>query len=179
MPAVHELDAADLDDPVALRRLRGPWSRCPGRSDASGALLAQAGRRWRALASLIDALVAHIARMPLTHTTRPRGAGSRRIEPLPQVLVLYRLLVGRAPAARLPVRQPLDDARADVLGVGVAAARARRASSARERHDGPHQLHAVVGRLRFGAGELLLLVLASNSAPQPPGPGLPRQAPSV
>ena len=48
-----------------------------------------------------------------------------------------------------------------------------------ERHDGAGQFHAVVGGLGLAARQFLHRVAIGRMAPQPPGPGLPEQAPSV
>src|SRR5262249_59028082 len=68
----------------------------------------------------------------------------RRIETFPQVVVLDRLAIGRAPAVALPFLDPRHDAVAQILAVGVDVDEAR----ALERLDGRdrrHQLHPVVG----------------------------------
>ena len=52
--------------------------------------------------------------------------------------------------------------------------------SASSPDDGRHQLHAVVGRRRIAARQFALAARPCRRiAPQPPGPGLPLQAPSV
>ena len=48
-----------------------------------------------------------------------RVRGYRRIEALPEVNVLHRLLVGRAPAILLPAAHPCLDAALEILAVGV------------------------------------------------------------
>jgi hypothetical protein len=85
------------------------------------------------------------------------------VEPLPQIDVLDRLLVGGLPAVALPAVNPFRYAVVDVLAVAIAPINSMR----------------------------LLVVCASppfssfscspyeRIAPQPPGPGLPEQAPSV
>ena len=67
---------------------------------------------------------------PLTqnHSTR---AASPRLEPLPEIDVLHRLLVGGLPAARLPGVDEVGDAVAQVLAVGVDTDRGTAASAPR------------------------------------------------
>ena len=48
-----------------------------------------------------------------------RCGAPRRVEPLPELDILHRLLVGGAPAVALPAVDPLRDAVAQILAVGV------------------------------------------------------------
>jgi len=102
----------------------------------------------------------------------------RGIEPLPQIDVLDRLLVRRAPAVPLPAMDPAGDALTQILAVGVR-------STVQGFFSASSAEIAAINSMR------LLVVWVSppfNSfstspnfriAPQPPGPGLPEQAPSV
>ncbi len=84
---------------------------------------------------------------------------------LPQIDILYRLLVGGSPVAQLPLRHPFEDAFAHVLRVGVQHHVAV-ALQRRERLDRRGQLHAIVGGERFAALELfLVLARAQDRAP--------------
>src|SRR5437660_8356751 len=98
-----------------------------------------------------------------------RVAGAELIEPLPEVLVLHRLAVRGAPAARLPRRKPLRDPAPDVFGIGVEP-RLHRALQGLERANYRGELHAVVGRQRLGALQLLLALARLEERPPPPGP---------
>src|SRR5580658_2573631 len=80
---------------------------------------------------------------------------ARLVEAPPQVLVLDRALAHRAPAARLPERQPLGDAGLHVLAVGVQLDPAG-ALQRLQRLDGRGELHAVVGGGRLAAPDLAL-----------------------
>ena len=77
------------------------------------------------------------------------------VEFLPEVIVFYRLFVGCAPAVAFPVVNPLTDAFLHVLRVGVNMNRGR-ALEGLECADDGGQFHAVVGRVRFAAPQLLL-----------------------
>src|SRR5450432_3987509 len=77
------------------------------------------------------------------------------IQPLPQVLILDRLLVGRAPPALLPVMHPLGDPAAHVLRVGVDAGLDWTLERLKRAYDSC-QLHAVVSREALGATQFLL-----------------------
>src|SRR5260221_13504960 len=92
------------------------------------------------------------------------------IELLPQVHVLHRFLVGGAPAAVLPVRQPFADALLHVLRNGVDLDPARGLERFQRAND-RGELHAIVGRLPLAAEPLPLLTAhLPNSAPaSPPG----------
>src|SRR5258708_17903625 len=79
------------------------------------------------------------------------------VEATPEVLVFHRSLGHRAPAARLPQRQPLADAVAHILAVGVQL-HTTGAFQRIERLDGGGELHAVVGGRRFAAPNLPLVV---------------------
>src|SRR3546814_7413014 len=104
---------------------------------------------------LVGALVLRVSRMSLHPLpVNAMGAGGLK-QGLPQLGILHRLAIGRAPAVALPAENPLGDAVADIDAVGV------------ERHlAGPLQrlqaldrsgpFHAVVGGKRRAAGEFKL-----------------------
>ena len=131
-----------------------------------------------AVGQRIGALVAGVAGMALDPAPIDRVLRGQRIQALPEVDVLHRLLVGRLPAALLPVVDPRRDALAHVLAVGVKL-HAAVALERGQRFDHGGEFHAVVGGERFAAPEFLLVRAGFSQAPQPPGPGLPLQAPSV
>ena len=92
-------------------------------------------------------------------------------------------LTGFLSAVFQPLRfQPsiqLADAVPDIVAVGVEIDLARLLQRV-QRRDRGHQLHAVVGGLGLAARKFLRSSpLKRRIAPQPPGPGLPEQAPSV
>src|SRR5262245_55790045 len=64
---------------------------------------------------LVGALVLGMAGMAAHPEPLDLVLAAGGVEPLPQVGVLHRLLVGRAPAAPLPVVDPLGDALLHVL----------------------------------------------------------------
>src|SRR5271169_2930231 len=104
---------------------------------------------------LICALIAIVAGVPLDPVPLDVMAGDQRIESLPEVSVLHWFLVGRLPAAPLPLQQPLTDSIPQVLGVRVkrdAAPPLQRLEPA----DRGRQLHAVVGRQLLASPQLLL-----------------------
>src|SRR5688572_32580429 len=87
------------------------------------------------------------------------------IEPLPEVLVLHRLAVGRAPVAPLPVRHPGGDAVAHVLRVRVERYLAAPMQGL-ERADRGSELHAVVGRRPLAPVQLAFTAaIAQHRAP--------------
>ncbi len=134
-PAIHELHAADLDDPVACARLEARGFRVE--NDLAHQLrrlfisertvrvscptLPSTGQHFvqPSIGELVGTLVLGVARVSLDpmpgHVVTLGGRGER----LPQVLVLDRLLIRRAPAARTPRGQPLHDAAAHVRRIGV------------------------------------------------------------
>src|SRR5688500_11221490 len=83
------------------------------------------------------------------------------VELAPEIGVLHRFPVRRAPAVLLPAVYPLADTELNVLRIGVDA-RAARALQRLQRPDDRHQLHAVVGGVRFAAVELARLRAAAQ-----------------
>src|ERR1051326_424009 len=128
---------------IALRSIRAPGY-CRARLRASLA-------RPTVGALVLD--MAGVAAQPMPmHFMVPQ----RRVEPLPQVDVADRLLVGGAPAVLLPGVDAFGDAAAQVLAVGIELDDAR-AFERLERRNGGGELHAVVGGMRLGALELALV----------------------
>ncbi len=129
-------------------------SRSPGACSARSAPTAPA--RTAAMASRASASARSLSAWPAcprNQCHRTRCLCESRIEPLPQVDILDRLLLGRAPAVALPLRHPGQDAVAQVLTVGMDVDQARPLERV-ERRDCGHELHAVVGGMRLAALEL-------------------------
>ena len=128
----------------------------------------------------VGALVLGMAGMalhPMPSTWWRRGGG---VERLPQIGILDRLPVGGPPAVAAPAVDPAGDAVADIDAVGVerSAARPVSASSAAIAASSSIRLLVVSGSPP-DSSLLARPVAAISTAPQPPGPGLPLQAPSV
>src|ERR1700682_2474499 len=68
---------------------------------------------------LVGALIRVMAGVALDPVPAHLVLMQRRVQPLPQVDVLDRLLVRRTPAVLLPAMDPAGDALTDVLAVGV------------------------------------------------------------
>src|SRR5262249_2568158 len=96
---------------------------------------------------------------------RPRPGGVVRVhllvELLPQVLIHDRLLRRRQPPFLLPPVDPLRDAVLHVLGIGDDLHRAALLKRAQP-FDRRAQFHAVVGRVRLAAPQLLLLIAVAQ-----------------
>jgi hypothetical protein len=134
---------------------------------------APVGQRVGALVALMPGVAAHP--VPLNAVT---ALGDQRIELLPQVDIFHRLLGRGAPAPGLPAGHPFGDALAHVLAVQVQVDLAR-------------ALEGLQASITAVSSMRLLVVSGSppnnsfsrpgarSSTPQPPGPGLPLQAPSV
>src|ERR1700675_4590200 len=103
---------------------------------------------------LIGALVERVPCMPTQPVPAHAMRGCERIEPLPEIDILDRLLVGRAPAVAFPLMYPSHDAVAQILAVGMDVDEARPLERI-ERGDRGHELHAVVGGMGLAALELL------------------------
>src|SRR5687767_10778339 len=95
-----------------------------GRSGA-GAPAVLLERLHRGNGQFIDADVDWVVSMALHPMPGDVVAGSRLVEFPPEILVLHRLVVGRAPAASLPVVHPLRNALAHILGIREQIDRAR------------------------------------------------------
>src|SRR5712692_7960337 len=102
--------------------------------------------------------VAGMALYPVPFHVVQRG---ELVEAPPQVLVLYRLLVGGAPAAPLPVEDPGRDSLLHVLRVGVEPHPARPLERL-ERPDHRRELHAVVRGGCFTSPQFLFLVVETQ-----------------
>src|SRR5215510_14046464 len=76
---------------------------------------------------------------------------------LPEIGVLDRLLVGGAPAIALPAVNPLHDAVAQILAVGMEIDQARPIQGLQGRNRS-QEFHAIIGGVRLAALELLLVV---------------------
>src|SRR5262249_15559732 len=103
------------------------------------------------------------------HATPPR----ERVEALPEIDVLDRLLVGGAPAVALPLIDPRHDAVAQILAVGVDVDEAG-ALERLERGDRRHQLHAVVGGVGLATLQLLDVIAEGEDRAPAAGTGIAR-----
>src|ERR1700691_276297 len=99
----------------------------------------------------VGALVFGMAGMAPDPAPRDAVADERGFEPLPQIPVPHRFLVGRLPAALLPGFEPQRDAVMEIAAVGVNHG-AHAALQVLERGDRRHHFHAVVGGLLLEAG---------------------------
>src|SRR5205823_2757777 len=104
----------------------------------------------------------------------PRDAvqAGEAIELAPQVDVLHRLFVGGPPAAALPVEQPLADAFLHVLRISVDLDLARALQQLQRAND-RGELHAIVGRLRLTAEQLLFFAVHLQNGAPASRPGIP------
>ncbi len=92
-------------------------------------------------------------------------------QPLPQLLILHRLLIRGLPAAAFPAFQPLGDALFDVLGIS----RERHVAGTLEffeRTNRGHEFHAVVGGFRLGTVKLLFVVAVLQDGAPTAGTGI-------
>ena len=105
---------------------------------------------------LVRTLVLGMAGMPLDPLPMNRMARLRRVQPLPQVGILDRLLVGGSPAVPLPAVNPLRHAIFHIGAVGDDGdlADTRQGFQGADRR---HQFHAVIGGIGLTAGKLALL----------------------
>src|SRR5690242_14636161 len=89
-----------------------------------------------------------------------------RIELAPQLCVLHRLAIARAPAVAFPAVDPALDAVLDVLRVEIELDVARALQRLERANDGG-ELHAVVGRVPLAAVELLLAAVEDQERSPP------------
>src|SRR2546428_2927980 len=75
--------------------------------------------RYPAVRQLVGPLVLGVTGMALHPVPLHIVQGCQLVEPLPQVDILHRLLVGGAPAAALPVMHPFRDSLGHVQGIGI------------------------------------------------------------
>ena len=97
---------------------------------------------------------------------------SKIVQLAPEVLVTDGLLIAGYPAFALPTEDPLGDAVLDVNGVGDDLDFTWLFDCS-EPLDGRHELHAVVGGVRFGAVHFLLVLTESEDARPAAGAGVP------
>ena len=108
--------------------------------------------RLHALAcQFVGALVFRVAGMALDPVQRHFMALLRRLQRLPQLHILDRLVIGGFPALLFPAENPLGDAILDIGAVGIEIDFAGTFQRV-ERRDGRQQLHAVVGGISLAAG---------------------------
>jgi len=108
--------------------------------------------------------VTGVAAYPLPGDDVP---GRRGVEPLPEIDVLHRLLVGGQPASLLPAVDPLGDAVAQILAIAVEPHAARALQRLQPRYRSRH-LHPVIGRVGLVTAQFLFNpAIAQNGGPAP------------
>src|SRR6185312_8487087 len=85
----------------------------------------------------------------------------RFVEALPEVDVFHRFFIRRAPAVFLPAVDPRRDAAPEIFTVGMKIDGARSFERLQSRNRG-HQLHAIVGGVRFAAFEFFFVIAESQ-----------------
>ena len=170
--AVHQLDAADLDDPVPQLRLEARRLRVENHL-SHGRRPSMAERASESAFSLPS-----WPEWPLTPHPLDLMGRCGPLQPPPQVHVLHRLAVRGLPVPALPRRNPLRDPVLQVRRVGAEPDPARPAQRL-QRFDRGGELHPVVRRVARPAERSFSRAPERSTAPQPPGPGFPRHAPSV
>ena len=93
------------------------------------------------------------------------------VQAFPEIVILYRLPRGRLPAPFFPVWQPLRNTIPDIAGIRSQVYRAR-AFQAFQCFNGRHQLHTIVGSLRFTAGEFFFVVAVAQQGAPATGSGV-------
>ena len=116
--------------------------------------------------------------MPLDPVPLDVVHGCKLVQPFPEVTILHGLFSRRAPAVTLPVRQPLRDAQPKILRVCGEAYLRRLFSCARPSMAAISSMRLLVVWRSAPLTSFSASLCFSNAA-QPPGPGFPRQAPSV
>src|ERR1035438_65636 len=106
--------------------------------------------RTRKLIALFIVRMSSMSFKPLPGDLMPRGG---LIKLSPQIVVLHRLPVNRAPVVGSPARQPFGDALAQVFGIGEDGDLAS-FFKCRERRESRLELHPVVRGGRLTPGEL-------------------------
>ena len=94
-----------------------------------------------------------------------------QVERLPELTVLYRLLLAGLPAVPLPAMDPFGDAVHDVFAVGIEVDSAGLLQRI-ERGDGGKQFHAVVGCLGLAARQFLGHAAVAQHCAPAAGPGI-------
>src|SRR5262245_6309128 len=102
-------------------------------------------------------------------------AGLGRVEPLPQVGILDRLLLTGAPAVALPALDPRADTLLEILRIGMDIDDARTLQRL-QRRNRSHQLHTVVGGRGLAAGPVLATRTRRQGRAPPAGPRIARAA---
>src|SRR5882672_1336063 len=132
----------------------------------------RAERGDRAARERVDALVQRVA--GVAGHLAPDDVVALRLgeQPFPEVAIGDRLLLGVLPAVLLPAFPPaLAEAVHDVGAVRVQAD-APAGGDRREAFDRPHELHALVGGPRVGAGDGALLTAVDDDRGPTAGPGV-------
>ncbi len=130
-------------------------------------------RRHALAGQFIGPLVFGVARVALHPVPGDVMRREGRIQPLPQLHILHRLLVGGFPAIALPAVNPLGDAVFDVGRVHMHLHLAGPLEGFKRR-DGAHEFHAVVGGLGFAAGKFLARAVEGKNGAPAAGAGISR-----
>src|SRR6266849_9101134 len=96
---------------------------------------------------------------------------------LPEVAVLHGLLLGIAPAIGAPAEIPLVTEAVDDIGAVAVDGHGAAAAEGAQALDGAGQLHALVGRARFAAGELDLVAVVDEDGGPAAGAGITAAGP--
>src|SRR5689334_21775473 len=113
-----------------------------------------------------------MARMALHPVPLDLMLRGQRIETLPQIDILHRLLVGSPPSAALPVVNPYADALLHILRVGVEIHMAT-AALRRKAFDHRSELHAIVGCVRLPAVQFAHVRSEAHEHAPAAGAGVP------
>jgi hypothetical protein len=138
----------------------------------------------------LNGAIAH--RAPVRRRARSRVAGmaldpvpgnlvafDRLVQRLPQLGVLHRLLVGGLPAVPLPAVNPAGDAVLHIFAESVCISTSHGSFSAFSASIAAISSMRLLVVSASPPDSSLRVPLKRRIAPQPPGPGLPEQAPSV
>src|ERR1051326_9585437 len=120
---------------------------------------------------LIGALVLGMTLMAFPPVPVDPLRGCPRLQALPEIDILHRLLVGRFPAALLPLGKPAGDAILEIDAVRIEGHR-RRPLERLQRRYGRHPLHAVVGGGGFPAGGFAFAISGSQDGTPATGAGI-------
>src|SRR5579863_845946 len=161
---------------LSLRPLPGRLRR-KGRGSRSPASLPFPKKRLHPFASEpVGPLVFRMARMAAHPDPLDAVARLRRLQLLPEIDVLYRLVVRGAPAARFPAWQPLPNSISQVSAVGVKTHDGRLLERFQRTNRRRH-FHPVVGGHGFAAHQLPLMLVPAHQHAPAAGTGIPAAGP--
>src|SRR6478672_5632258 len=110
---------------------------------------------------LIGAFVLRVTGVTLHPVPMHLVMSERFVEALPEVDVFHRFFIRRAPAVFLRAVDPRGDAAPDIFTVGMKIDHARSFERFQSRNRG-HQLHAIVGGVRFATFEFFFVIAESQ-----------------